>query len=77
MQHPQPSPDTLEQLLLSELENNWQEVDTLIREQEQAKPSKAIIRQLHPKPYIWNRAFQYCKRHTASLYRLCKTNFGY
>lgn len=77
MKHPQLSSENLEQLLLSELENNWQEMDTLIREQEQSKPSKAITRQLHPKPYLWNRAFQYCKRRTASLYRLCKTNFGY
>jgi hypothetical protein len=31
MKYPQLSPDTLEQMLLSELENTWQEVDTLIR----------------------------------------------
>jgi len=77
MQHPQLSPDTLQQLLLDELENNWQEVDALIREQEQAEASTAVIRQLHPKPYIWSRALRYCGRRAKSLYRLCKINYGY
>ncbi|MEQ8705859.1 MAG: hypothetical protein RIC19_18165 [Phaeodactylibacter sp.] len=77
MQHPQLSPDTLEQMLLAELENTWQEVDELIREQEQSKLPTAIIRQFHPKPYIWNRASRYCKRISANLYRLWKTDLRY
>lgn len=77
MQHPQLSPDTLEQLLLNELENNWQEVDALIRKQEQTKTSKATIHQLRSKSYIWSRVLRYCKRLTASLNRLCKIKYGY
>ena len=73
MQHPQLSTDALQRLLLTELEENWQEVDALICQQEQAAARTAIVRDMRPKRYLWTRLLRYAD----SLYRLCKINYEY
>jgi hypothetical protein len=70
-------PDQLEHLLLDQLEKGWQEVDTLIREQEEVSASSAIIHHIRPKYYIWSGALSYCRRRLSSLYRLCRIRSEY